>query len=544
MTASRGNSVFRVGMRALVAVPLWWCVPSLAQSLPSLIEGVLSSHPSVRSQLAQGESAKQAVEGAQWQFYPTPSIGFEQVDANPADPSYPSYGDKNVTTLRLQQPLWTGGRLSAGLDRAEAGVLASQATLEGTRQDLAVRVVQIYADWYGALLKRQALDKSLQAHKTLREQILRRIGNGVSPQSDLTLLVGRQQQTEADLSASRAQEQTALGRLSQMLGRTLQPQALAESLSVALVLDENPQDLMDQAQTLSPSVVRLQAQARIADAEISERKADLSPEVYVRAERQYGNYAVPNSSPINRYFVGFSSRLGAGLSSLSQVGGAQARYEAALADIDSTRISLGEQIQADFAQAEAGQARLAALQASLSSSDNIARAWSRQFVAGRKTWLDVMNAVREQAQLETQIADARASQLLLSWRLAIVGRGVDSALVLGQNNTAAKPAAMAPVAAPVSDLAQALAATEVPAIADAFGDEGWQATGQVPLYAQDPDQGLDLRMAAQIDLSHLGLGLGLLSGTQTGAEPGTGTGANPADAPAAPHYNNFKEAAW
>ena len=120
---------------------------SPAQTLPTLIDGVLSSHPSVRSQLAQGESAKQAVEGAQWQFYPTPSVGFEQVDANPSDPNYPSYGDKHVTTLRLQQPLWTGGRLTAGLDKAQAGVLASQATLEGTRQELSLRVVQIYADW-------------------------------------------------------------------------------------------------------------------------------------------------------------------------------------------------------------------------------------------------------------------------------------------------------------------------------------------------------------------------------------------------------------
>jgi adhesin transport system outer membrane protein len=478
-----------------------------------------------------------AVQGAQWQFYPTPSVGFEQVDANPGDPNYPSYGDKNVTTLRLQQPLWTGGRLSAGLDKAQSGVLASQASLEATRQDLGLRVVQIYADWYGALLKRQALDKSLQAHQTLRAQILRRIGNGVSPQSDLTLLVGRQQQTEADQSAARAQEQTALGRLSQMLGRALQPQALAQSVSAALALEDDPQDLMDQAQTLSPSVLRLQAQARMADAEISERRADLSPEVYLRAERQYGNFAVPNSAPINRYFVGFSSRFGAGLSSLSQVGGAQARFDAALADIDSTRISLGEQIQADFAQAQAGQARLGALQASLASSDDIAKAWSRQFVAGRKTWLDVMNAVREQAQLETQIADARASQLLLSWRLAIVGRGLDSALVLGQNSTVARKPAATATATATSTLEPAPAEQ---ATADAFGNESWQATGQIPLYAQDASEALDLRMAAQIDSLHLGMGLGLLSGTQTG----TGAATEPANGPSATHNNIFKEGTW
>jgi hypothetical protein len=58
----------------------------------------------MRSQQALGASAKQALEGAQWRFYPTPSVGFEQVDAGAGDPNYPSYGDKNFTTLRLQQP--------------------------------------------------------------------------------------------------------------------------------------------------------------------------------------------------------------------------------------------------------------------------------------------------------------------------------------------------------------------------------------------------------------------------------------------------------
>jgi len=138
------------------------------------------------------------------------------------------------------------------------------------------------------------------------------------------------------------------------------------------------------------------------------------PEVYLRAESQYGNYAYPNSPTQNRFFVGFSSRFGAGLSTLSQVSGAEARYQAALADIDSTRLSLGEQIQADYAQAQTGQLRLVALQASLESADNITRAWNRQFVAGRKTWPDVMNAARELAQLEAQIGDAKAAQLLVT----------------------------------------------------------------------------------------------------------------------------------
>ncbi len=466
-----------------------------AESLPQLIDGVLASHPSLRAQRALGASAQQALEAARWQFYPTPSIGFEQVDAGNSDPSYAPNGDKNVTTLRLQQPLWTGGRLSAGLDKAGAGVLAGEASQDSVRHDLALRVVQVYADWYGAQLKHQAYEKSLHTHHGLQEQIDRRINGGISPQSDLTLLLGRQQQTEADLATAQALEQSALARLGQLLGRPLQSRDLATALGAAQALDLDVQDLQAQAQAHHPSVQKLHAQARMAEAEVSERRADLLPAVYLRVERQYGNFSYPDISAQSRVFVGFSTSFGAGLSSLSQVSGALARYEAALADIDSTRVSLGEQIMGDYAQAQAGQDRLLALQASLQSADGITRAWNRQFVAGRKTWLDVMNAAREAVQLEAQIADARASQLLLSWRLSITGKGLDNALSAALSAT---PNARVNAALDtVSDTAQS-------AVQSDLTTKDTQAPGDadIPLYAQD--EAIELRMAWQIDPGALG----------------------------------------
>lgn len=510
MATSLDASFGKLGMMGALRLPALVAVvpvlvlvlggsPCRAQSLPELIEGVLSSHPSLRAQKALGESAQSAVEGAKWQFFPTPSIAFEQVDAGKSDPNYPSYGDKNVTTLRLQQPLWTGGRLSAGLERAQAGVLASQAALDSTRQDLAVRVLQFYVDWYGALLKRLAFERSLRAHQLLQEQINRRIAGGVSPPSDLTLLLGRKQQTEADLFAAQAQEQTALGHLAQLLGHALLPQELDRARATPLALAASVDELQEQALAHHPAVLKLQAQAQAAEAEVGSARADLLPELYLRAESQYGSYAAPNVSTQNRFFVGLSSRFGAGLSSLTQVSGAQARYQAALADIDSTRLGLGEQIQADYAQALSGQTRLLALQASLDSAERIARAWSRQFVAGRKTWPDVMNAVRELAQLEAQVADARAAQLLLSWRLAIVGRGLESALEQGQQAQAPASDAQVPVQAPVPFQAPTQAPTTL-------------SPSELPLYPERPEEALALRMAPGLDplrLEPMRLGLDL-----------------------------------
>ena len=396
-------------------------------SLPSLITTVLEAHPSLRAQKALGTASQEAVNAARWQFYPTLSVNMEMMANGSSRESVYGAGDNRVTTLRLQQPIWTGGRLTAGMSRAEAGVIAASAGLEVTRQDLALRVVQTYADWYSGYAKSVAYDKSLQAHLRLRQQILQRIEYGVSAASDLTLVAGRIEQTQAELTTSQAQQQTALSRLSQLSGKPVDGAALVLDPSGPLLLLQAPERMVEQAHLGSPTVARLLANVQIQEADRVTRKAALTPEVYLRAERQQGNFSQGNLPAQNRVFLGLSSNFGAGLSSLSEVSGAQARLESAQADVESARVGLSEQIWGDAVLATAGNARKVALAASLRSSQAVSQAWARQFLAGQKSWLDVMNAARELAQVEVQIADLEATQLLLTWRLAIVVRGVDAA---------------------------------------------------------------------------------------------------------------------
>ena len=91
---------------------------SFTQNLPKLMNDALLSHPSISSQKAQMQAAEIGIETAKWQYFPTPSVNTERVNASTRDPFYG--GDKNVTTARLQQPLWTNGRLTAGKEKAQA----------------------------------------------------------------------------------------------------------------------------------------------------------------------------------------------------------------------------------------------------------------------------------------------------------------------------------------------------------------------------------------------------------------------------------------
>jgi len=396
-------------------------------TLPELIQASLMSHPSIRVQDAWGWAAEGGVSAARWQYFPTPSVAAERVARSMQSPSY-RFGDSSEMTVRLQQPLWTGGRLAVGVEKAETAVVAARAGVEVARQELALRIVQAYAEWYGGVLGESAYEKSLQAHLRLQRQSIRRIKEGVSPQTDLLLVQGRIEQTRGELIVARAGQFASLSRLSQMLGRPVVADELMRSLAQPLEIGV-AQEVVELAQGSSPGVARMVAAARMQQLEIDERRADLSPEVYLRMERQYGNFSFRGAPPENRIFLGMSTRFGAGLSVVSAIDAALGRHEAALADIEATRITLGDQVYADHVRAESGGRRLIALNASLSSAVATAQAWDRQFLSGQKSWLDVMNSVREVAQVEVQIADVNAAQLLLTWRLALYAGGVDALLV-------------------------------------------------------------------------------------------------------------------
>ena len=395
-----------------------------AQVLEQLIASSLTSHPAAQGQRALLQSAQAGVDSARWQFYPTPSVSIETANAGAADSLY--QGDSRVSTLRLQQPLWTGGRLSSGMDKAEAGLLVSQASLEEVRLQLGLRVVQAYGDWLSSYLKVLAFEKSFATHVRLREQVRRRLAEGASAESDLTLAVTRLEAISADITAARAQGEIALARLGQLQGGPVDGVALSQALASPRAFSGSAQALLDLALGINPTLIKARAQARVQEAVIGERRADLLPEVYARIERQYGNYNFANGAAQNRLFIGLASRFGAGLSTLSNVEAARTQHVAALSEIEVQSRTVSEQVLSDHALAISIASRIAAISASLKAAEDVSSSYDRQFLAGRKSWLDVMNAARELAQIETQLADLQSTQVVVSWRLGAYTRGIDA----------------------------------------------------------------------------------------------------------------------
>ncbi len=413
LKALRG--LFFYGLASAALVPQ----AASANALLDLIDKTLLQHPSVQSQRAQLRAADDSVDAARWQYFPSVSAESQRTSSSGG---VPYTGSPAVITLRMDQPVWTHGRLSANMSKVEAEQEATQATLDTATLQLGLRVLQAYSDWLGASGRLKAYRTSEQQYFRLIEQVGRRVKEGVSPQSDLVLAQGRLQDLRAEMAVSRQTASTALTRLTQLAGEPVSAAMMDGAPVAPCALSESPLDIRDAALELSPAIRRLKALVRVADAQADIRRASLLPTVLLRAERQWGNATVASAPPQDRVGLVVSQQFSSGFSGLAELSAANARRESALADVAAEERALLEQLVGDELSMATAKLKLAALRESSRVNREIFSAWERQFLAGKKSWLDLMNSARELAQAEAQAADAQAAWVLSSWRLAFNSR--------------------------------------------------------------------------------------------------------------------------
>jgi len=397
------------------------CAGASAQTLPQLLTSALQSHPSVQSRQALAQAAKSATESAKWAMYPTPSLSLESVGASASDSAYSA--DNRVVYMRLQQPLWTAGRLTAGLDRGQAGELYSQASTQEARQQLSLRVINAYAEWLTSVAKADTIEKNLGNYQALREQISRRIQEGVSATNELTLVDGRVQGSKAELALTLAQRDVSVSRLGQLTGAPVLAVQLSRERPEVVGLPGDLASLQEQALETDPNLRLAQASYQSADAALREKRADLLPEVYLRLERQYGNFTTPGQPAQSRIFIGMTSRFGAGLSVFSEEQRAVAQAESTREDIQTQRRAVLEQVGVERVFLESFTARIAASRLGVAAAAELVDSYGRQYLAGRKTWVEVMNAQRELLQVRLQHIDIELARWVTTWRLALMTQG-------------------------------------------------------------------------------------------------------------------------
>lgn len=369
--------------------------PTVVPFDPILSEALvvaIATHPSVRAAESNVRAAGADIRAAKWGRFPSVSVEGLLLSQSV---------NRMQAQLVVEEPIWAAGRIDSTIGRAQARKLAALAAFDEAGQSIAISVVRSYFEVQRGRQRLQILNSSLQRHQQMVQTMWRRVEQEVSPVSDLELARARTAQVDQQVAQATAQVGQALQQLRDLVGDPQFDPDQPTGVSGAWpVFDQ--QALVASASDNDPRQRRLRAEAEVAAAETRIARAQRLPQLT-------GQYSYSETLGHRFGLVLKAQTGGGGLSQFAAADAARQREEAAQFQIGAAARELVDQISADFHDYEAGRARAFSADVAATNSDRVTESYVRQFTSGRRTWLDVMNAIRESTSARLDALDARVS---------------------------------------------------------------------------------------------------------------------------------------
>jgi adhesin transport system outer membrane protein len=156
------------------------------------------------------------------------------------------------------------------------------------------------------------------------------------------------------------------------------------------------------ARDASPELRRLQREIDAAQRDVQARRAARYPQVVARIRYDLGS----GGGSSHQAQLGLDYQTGPGFAAAAAVREAEARVETLRQEHEAQVQGLSERARTDWTTARVLGQQIEDLQLALRSTQEFAESTDRQYVIGRKSWIEVLNAHREVSQTAQLVADA------------------------------------------------------------------------------------------------------------------------------------------
>lgn len=375
-----------------------------ALTLRSMLASASVNNPSLMAVRLESRATAEQIVAAERQRWPSISAAAETKSSGSSG---------SARFLRIQQSLWDGGRKSAKIDEAKTQSDISLINIDVQQQDLFIQVVTAWQNLVGAHARIKVAESALRRLLAYQAQMTRRVDAQASPAIDLELVNARLLQTHVELVTAKNSQRAALIQLEQLTVTTglvervnlLELPPTVESTQPFVAALSNM--AWESVASESPAVAKARLEVTLSRNRLDARRADKWPELYARLDQPIGpSNGTGTAKPTA--FIGLSYTPGSGFASFSEEQAQAIRVDSQEQILVSSVRSIQSTLlndQLDFVNA---RARIVSLDKSVSGSALVLESYQRQFQAGRKTWQDLLNAVRELAQNEYAVADAQA----------------------------------------------------------------------------------------------------------------------------------------
>ena len=406
-----------IGFLALVMLTI--NIPASAEvnvqgnDLSTALKAAVRLNPSAKSKIAELKSLGYKLDEAEAARLPSFSISAQSMYNN----------DDNYGLMRGQMPLYSFGKISGNIKVAEKGLDIGKLSLLQVQRQLIEDTAAAYNSHWGIKQRVAIAEANVAEHDRLYQMISRRQQGGVASAADVRLALSRLLQAQAQLDQVRGAAEKAHNELEALTQLTISAdtpidQALAESPA--------GEDPVKKAQAIDARV-----KVRVAELELTKkvavlRQAERMPTLYVRYDR-YINPKYDYSSDGEVGLVLEGSLDGLGIIGQKRAAAAQAQIAVAEEHLEDTPNEIKRKVTNLVTERGIQGNIVASYERSTEEMEETLKSIIRQFDAGRKSWIDVLNFQRELTDMRHQLVQAKTNWLEVSLRLAAINGRLDAA---------------------------------------------------------------------------------------------------------------------
>ena len=348
-------------------------------TLEQMFKVAIQENSGLKVQKAELEAAQSDLDAAKWQRFP--SFSLEQNTVS---------NDGNTASAIIEQPIWSGGEISAQIGVADAALAEQKAKFDEAALNLLIDVASAYYDVLRLEKRQEVAKENTQQHKKFLSAIKRRVDSQISPNADYVLADARYQQAirqellaEQDLHSRQAE-------LDRLTEGNLQPQDPSKLLLIPL---EVLQSYVSMVLEASPKLASLRASTDKGKMLVARERSSLWPKLVAQISSSKlatdDNYSDPSYGLLLKY------NTGSGLSNIDKIKATNLRLDSSYAEMRYERQKIKQEAIQMLRRYNSLKDQSEPAARLKESTIVVIDSYLRQFKIGKKSWLDVLNAQRE-----------------------------------------------------------------------------------------------------------------------------------------------------
>lgn len=362
-----------------------------AQTLPEVVSQALQTYPAVLSAGAKAAASRTDIARARSAHYP--QLGMTASANAFASGAFPASTSRTALSPTAKMNLWSGGKIEAEAQRAEALTLASEQQQATTLDEVAQLAAEAYLNWAKTADLYSLSIRNVNAHRETLEDIQKIATADTGRRIDYDQALVRMENATLSLQQRKSEFTQAIQRVKRFWPGEMdaRPVGLEAVVADSGELGKIPNSLAQAVDMVSedlPNIAQARAQVQAAQASVRMAKGQYWPTIDLSMSKQYnafnGKQEAFTQLQVNAPFYN-----GGGTSAL--VEGAAGQLKAAEFNLEEARMLAREKAALAWQEWASARARATTGASQSDVGDKLVEAYRQQFRVARRSLLDLLN---------------------------------------------------------------------------------------------------------------------------------------------------------